>query len=420
MRRSAGASFAGKVASAPVASPVVGVGSGAPLPVHRKIKVGPTSLDSAGVARLTSALISGPLRGLVGQVGAGPVREVISELQADPDELTFPDTDAVASNVRQRVLVSRYMRTSQGSTPYMKAFSYPNRAGDHTAGVGPKVNDDAKAYWGPVQGDPGHVYWFDLSPAGKSDAYEALMRLFHEKKNPAARTLIHCDYLVSVIEFRAYAENVGRDRFNALVASGALPMQLKYNGFQDLVSRPLPPASGGPAAAAGRQPPLKEVPVSREDELLAGDHVVFFNHETYDLLNAGPREVWRLENAIVIDKQGGHYRYQGHGYFAPVRKDVLLNKILYYYNLNVATAQRLTRQATGTGKAADAARDKLKRDHNVVEGPPGHWQVSGASLLCNGRPVKRDLKPLTEAEAPALHNPCDGRIWVRRPIESKP
>ena len=356
---------------------------------------------------------------MVGQVGVGVVREAIGELDADPDQLAFPDIDALAGNIRQRVLVSHYMRTSQGSSPYMKAFSYPNRSGDNTVGVGPKVNDAAKGYWGSMQGDSKGVYWFDLKPTAKGHAYEALLSLFHETSRPAERTLIHCDYLVSVIEFRAYAENLGHDRFNALVASGALPMRLKYDGFSDLVSKPLP-AAGGPSAAAGRQPPLKMVPVAREDFIIVCEHVVFYNHETYDLLNQGPREVWRLENAIVIDKTQGELHYQGHGYFAPVTKDVLRGKILHYYNLNVAAAKRLVSQASGTGKAAADARDSLRVRHNVSEGPAGHWHVSGLSQICPGHSVMRELKPLTEAEAPALKSPCDQQIWVRRPIENKP
>jgi len=392
--------------------------------VQRKIRVGATTLDRSASTKLTSALISGPLKALVSQLGAGVVTEAISELQSDPELLTFSDLDAVASNVRVRVLVSRYMRVSQGSSGIMKAFSYPDREADKTKGVKAKVNDAAAAFWGLVQGWPG-AYYIDLSPKGKANAYQALIRLFTEQRDPHKRTLIHCDYLVSVIEFRAYAENLGEARFNALVASGALPMRLKYDGFDDLKKLPLP-TLGGPAAAKGRQPPLKQVSVGGKEDLLVGDHVVFYNHESYDVLTSVNHDVWRLENAIVIDRAGGQFRYQGHGYPTPVKEDALLDGMLFHYNRNIDRARKITARIAQGGKSAGIARAELAKEYPYVkEANPGHWTIDGPDpaqlyiTLC-GRRVSRDLKHLTRAEAPALHSPCDGKIRVNRPIEATP
>lgn len=222
-------------------------GSAPGAAVQRKLRIGADLLDARRVNALISRLVSGPLRGLVTRAGLRLVTETIHELQSDPDVLTFPDLDALASNVRERVLVSYYMRVSQGSTRLLKAFSYPDREGDKTKGIPAKVNDDAKQFWGPVQNWPG-TYYFDLSPTGKANAYAAVTRLFKEWTEPRKRTLIHCDYLVSLVEFRAYAENLGTQRFNALVASGALPLRLKWNGFTDLLRLP------GPLRAARQQP----------------------------------------------------------------------------------------------------------------------------------------------------------------------
>ena len=386
-----------------------------PLLVQRRIRLGATTLDGAAAAKLASDLVAGPLKGLAG--GPSLVREAVSELHGDPDVLSFADVDAVASNVRARVLASHYMRTSQGTTKALKAFSYPDREGDGTKGVAPKVNDDATGLWGPVQSWPG-TYYFDLSPTGKADPYKALIRLFTEHSDPHKRTLIHCDYLVSLIEFRAYAENLGPQAFNALVASGEVSMRLKYDGFTELGSTPRP---GSAAAAAGRVPPLRQVTLTDKNELLLGDHVVFFNHETYDVLTSVKRDVWRLENAIVIDRVGSQFRYQGHGYFTPVTEDALLNGMLGHYNRNVDKARAIARRVADPGPPGLAARNELTRDYpNVRPVSPGQWEIAGASQLCSGRPVKRELKHLTAAEAPALKNPCDGVIRVRRPIERAP
>ncbi len=273
-----------------------------------KIRLGAKDLDMAGVRKLTNDLVANRLYDIVPSVvKAQLVRETVREMHAVSDVLDFTDADAVASDVRHRVLLSHYMRISQGSTPFLKAFSYPDRKGDGTEGVGPKVNDDAANYWSPVQ-DVNSDYYFDLSPIGQSNPYEALVKLFKEWKDPHKRTLIHCDYLLSVLEFRAYAENVGISRFNQLVQTGALPLRLKWNGFTDLLRTP--------AISSATTAPLKEVEVSSKNDLIVGDHVVFYNHESYDALIEGVGGIWRLENAIVIDRVNGQLRYQGHGYLA--------------------------------------------------------------------------------------------------------
>jgi hypothetical protein len=311
------------------------------------------------------------------------------------------------------------MRASQGSTRLLKAFSYPDRDGDGTKGIPAKVNDDAVSLWGPVHNWPGN-YYFDLSPAGKADAYQALVKLFTEQRDPGKRTLIRCDYLVSVIEFRAYAQNLGPARFNALVNTGAIPMRLKYDGFTDLMRSPLP-APSGPTVPPGRVPPLKQVTLTSKSELILCDHVTFFNDESYDVLTSVKHDVWRLENAIVIDRVGGQFRYQGHGYFTPVTEDALLDGMLFHYNRNVDAARGIAQRAEQHGPGGTAARAELARDYpNVHEITPGHWVIAGPSAVCGGRPVQRDLKHLTRAEAPALKHPCDGMIRVNRPIEATP
>ncbi len=384
--------------------------------VQRKIRLGGTDLDEAGVRQLANDLVANKLKDVVpGVVSAQLVLETVREMHAVSDILDFIDAEAVASDVRHRVLLSHYMRVSQGSTPLRKAFSYPDRKSDGTEGVGPKVNDDAAAYWGPVQDD----YYFDLSPTGLLNPYEAIVKLFKEWTDPHKRTLIHCDYLVSVLEFRAYAENIGIPRFNLLVQTGALPIQLKWNGFTDLLQTPA--ISVGPFnIPLAPTAPLKEVPVSSKNDLIVGDHVVFYNHESYDALIEGVGGIWRLENAIVIDRVSGQFRYQGHGYFSPVTEDVLLDGMIRQYNRHVDEARGIIyRTEHGSAVARQAASDQLTNDYpNVKRKMSGGWEVRGQGLC--GNIVTRDLKHLTRAEAPGLIDPCSGEILVKRPVEQKP
>src|SRR5262249_3066162 len=126
-------------------------------------------------------------------------------------------TDLVA-DVRDKVKIALYMRATQqgkigADKKVMKGFSYPNRKGDGTEGEKARVNEAAKAFWGPRLGGTS-TYYFELSPAGKKNAYQAITSLFTEQAEPKLRTLIHCDYLVSIIEYRVWAESLGIEMFN--------------------------------------------------------------------------------------------------------------------------------------------------------------------------------------------------------------
>lgn len=390
--------------------------------VQRTIRLGGVDLDAAGVSNLANDLVTNRLRAIVpAVVNQALIRETIREMQAASTVLDFADADAVASNVRHRVLLSHYMRASQGSTRLLKAFSYPDRASDGTSGVGPKVNDDATAYWGAVQ----DAYYFDLSPAGLLNPYQALIKLFTEQTNPHKRTLIHCDYVISLLQFRAYAENIGIPRFNALVATGALSvpgepsMRLKWNGFEELVRRPAV-TMGLVVIPMAPTAPLQRVTVSSRDDLVVGDHVVFYNHASYDALIQQVGGIWRLENAIVIDRVGGQLRYQGHGYFSPVTEDVLLAGMIRQYNRHIDEARAIVHRIDhgSASQRASAEADRLARYSNVRRKLGGGWEVSGSGLC--GTPVTRDLTHLTPAEAPGLIHPCGGGISVSRPVERIP
>jgi hypothetical protein len=383
-------------------------GATARASVQRRIQLGGTMLDRAAVSRTTDDLVRVRLRDLTGRPAQESlVRETVRELDQSSDTHTFGTIDALAANVRQRVLTSQYMRRSQGTTPHSMAFSYPDSRLDGTVGVGPKVNAAAVTYWGPVQGSP---YFFDLTPAGRADAYQAIMALFVEHTEPRRRSLLHCDYVVSIIRARSYAETIGSVEFNRLVSTGALRLQLRYDMFSVMEA-----AQG----AGGRTPPLQNVTVASEHDLIVGDHVVFWNHPSYDPLIEGTHGVWRLENAIVIDRHGGELRYQGHGYFSPVNKAHLIRGMLHHYNTHVDEALAITRRIDhGTAAARAAAQAELSTRFPRVfrRAVGGGWEIRGVGF--ESVPTVRELKHLTAAEAPGLVSPISHQIDVRRPVET--
>ncbi len=408
------------------------MGRAYPGVVQRIIAIGGTDLDAAEVTSTQNDIVTIHLVDIVNNTSGtllftnsyreNLIRDTILDMHEASARFQYGSVDDLARDVRQRVLASLYMRQSQGRTRSLMGFSYPDRASDGTAGVGPRVNEAALspvAYWGPVQ-DPAGDYYFELTADGRADAHQAIVKLFAEQSNPHLRTLIHCDYLLGVLQYRAWAESLGVSRFNEGVSTGliAAPV-LKWNGFADLERRTFIPTPG--IVPVGIEVPLQAVTVASEDDLIIGDHVVFYNHESYDALIEGVGGIWRLENAIVIDRRGGENRYQGHGYFAPVTKNHLLAGMIRQYNRHVTAARQLTRavdRAT-TASQRTMALSRLHADYpNVYEKLSGGWEIDGEGFC--GTFVTRDLRPLTMGEAPGLTHPCSGNIRARRPIHTTP
>ncbi|HEY2474813.1 MAG TPA: DUF4157 domain-containing protein, partial [Candidatus Cybelea sp.] len=178
--------------------------------IQRKIVLSGKTLDSKASDALAHDLLKHELHDISpGTVPQSLVLETVREMDSASNALVFASRDDLATDVRRRVLLSHEMRMSQGSATWRKAFSYPDRASDGTAGVQAKVNDAATSLWSPRQEDAEGHYYFDLSPAGQDNPYAALTALFTEQKDARKRTLIHCDYVLSVLEFRSYAESIG-------------------------------------------------------------------------------------------------------------------------------------------------------------------------------------------------------------------
>jgi hypothetical protein len=331
-------------------------------------------------------------------------------------ELGHRYTSLFIQDVRQRVLVALYMRATQQGTivdkSVAKGFSYPDRESDGTKGVEAKVNDAAASFWGPRQGGKS-TYSFPLSDAGKKNAYAAITALFTPHVEAKERTLIHCDYLVSIIEYRAWAETIGIDKFNKNVEYGNIPLVLKFDGFAELSKE----IKVSDEKSATPMHPLEKVTVGSEADLVVGDHVVFYNHPTYDPLTENDPDVWKLENAIVVGADKGGLLFQGHGYPTPVPKSTLMTAMCNKYNLHVDRALALIKAEQGAKGKAAKDRAKAAREAkypNVVRKAGGGWEVVGRSTVTE-RVERRDLGYLALATAPGLHHPRDGALIARRP-----
>lgn len=332
---------------------------------------------------------------------------IVDEMFSSGDDFKFEDYNELNTEVFKRMRTSQLMEASQEGFSAFGAFGYPDKK------LGPRVNAAAKKYWGPVQDEAGD-YFFELSSDGRDDAYKAITSLFEHQRKKKNRTLIHCDYLASVIHMRVFAETIGAAEFNKRVKDGTIPLTLKWNGFQDIEDLP------GHAPA---QESLQEVRPSSEKDIIIGDHVIFWNHSAYDVINANIGNAWRLENAIVVNQSGGQLLFEGHG-SGSVRRpgsDVdtreltsrdLLHRLMYEFNKVV----RMAKDLIHVHKFG-----QLHTDFPNVNPVGSQWRIQGDN---DYKHVDVELKELTSVHDPdliGLHDPADPSQmnFVKRPIESK-
>jgi hypothetical protein len=331
---------------------------------------------------------------------------IIEDMAEASDRLEFEDENELLREVKKRVKTSHLMRISQGIVirgKWRYAFGYPYRG--KAKNCGPRVNEAAKKYW---SGPKGH-YYFTLSKYGRENAFDALQTLFVLQKNPCKRTLIHCDYLVSVLHFRAYAESLGKSEFNKRVKDGTIPMALKWNGFTDIEQS---------FWRSSKRESLQVVTVSKREDLIIGDHVILFNHQSYDALIKGVGGVWRLENAILVDRRGGVDLFQGHGYRGPVSELKMKKGMRAQYNKHVENVKRFIRWlGSRSADKRKKARDGLNR-YKGIKKRGGEYRIIGTGFC--GTPVDEPLLTPALDKLPGLNDPCNpGRLWpVRRPVES--
>lgn len=97
---------------------------------------------------------------------------------------------------------------------------------------------------------------------------------------------------MSLVHFQSLAQTVGKTEFNRrLKAYGTKKIILRWNAFSDLqIDTDL--------AKPGIQRELRSLQVSHPsspDDLVIGDHVYFWNHQAYDLINEKIGNAWRLK-----------------------------------------------------------------------------------------------------------------------------
>jgi hypothetical protein len=397
---------------------------------------------------------------------------VLEDMAASADDMRFHDEAELERELVQRLRASGLMLESQPPPGHPRAFGYPYR-GDARL-YGPRVNFAARAYWdahdtvwgaGPIVavdyndrshsreaariaheyltdadrarrfGDLPPAYSFVLNARGIADPVAALTTLFVPQP-PHHRTLMHCDYLVTAIQLRAFAESLGPDEFRRRVQRGEIghrvmsdgrrAVVLAAHGFEDLNVRD---TTGGvtPADNPNWQLPtpggsaLRTVRVASLSDLVIGDHVRFYNHWAYDSLSLG-QGVWSHENAILVHRDRGADVFLGHGSGQRTALG-MREELLRHFNQYAASALADAHEAdahpnSARGRAAWAS---LRRRGVFRDGD--RWTVAA---VVEGRQLSTPLRLLNVDDIPGLYEPetyvgpqSPGQLGeVRRPAGS--
>ncbi|WP_421735228.1 hypothetical protein [Cellulomonas sp.] len=366
-------------------------------------------------------------------------REVMRDMAATSNVLDFASRSELRDELVKRVTMITVMADAQESRGGLAPFGYPFTGASPY--WGPRVGYAARDLWVPptpdgydrrldaakratirglprsqrhtVFGDQGSSYQFRLSPTGVRDPWDAIMLLF-EPQPPHKRTLVHCDYLVSLVHFRAFMAVKGKTAFNAAIAAhGPGRVVLKYDLFTELE-----PSVGHGAGARPGLGSIRQVVPSSEGDLVLGDHVYFFNHPGYDLINKNVGNAWRLENAVLVARRGGADVFLGHGSGRRTHAE-MRGKLAEEYNDVARIVLALVRR-TGRGSAASrtAARTELGARFPDVVQVAGAWRVVGTGML--GVAVDMPLRLLRPADVPGLFDPSSPGVLyrVRRAAES--
>lgn len=435
----------GHAAQAPGGDPVV----------RRKVILSGTEMDSkARHAFLKAHKWSSARRALA----------VMEDMAAAADLFDFSDEHELEAEINKRLSTVAHMEESQTSVEKIpgdkrSAFGYPFSGA--SALYGPRVNYAARKYWEPavadnyaqrtdkaknkklqalprherctVYGDQCGDYGWKLSPDGRKDPYHAIAFLFAPQP-PHKRTLIHCDYLISLVNLMSLADSVGPAEFNKRIAAfGPDKLFLKWNAFTDLHAATLERTATGEFAKAATggliaKPGLRStqrVRPSSEADLVIGDHVVFFNHIAYDLINQNVGNAWRLENAVLVSREKGKDVFLGHGSGYRTSEEMRI-KLAKEFDEVAKKATEQTKRASSPHKAVrDAAQAELVSRFPNIKLVGGQWRIQGVPDLLKDSacpksmdlPLRDDIKP---AEVIGPRSPCDPTKMneVERPIES--
>jgi hypothetical protein len=369
-------------------------------------------------------------------------RKILNDLRAvKKDELDFESEAELQTEIFKRLRTSQLMKESQAS----EAFAYPESLPEDCPGydkVMPpetrrpniskhaRVNKEAKDYWTDVILGPEVIYYFALTPLGREHGFDAIEKLFARQASTCDKTLIHCDYLTSVIQLRAFAESIGKNTFDERVKSGAITFYLTYFGAEYITATDVrPPRKGMVGPVAPKAVSLQVMRPASEEDLLIGDHVMFWNHLAYDALTLTKGGPWRLENAVIVDKnEKGEDLFEGHGAptlgdkTVPGTKDEMLGALMTVYNRVADPAIDLTRQVE---EGFPDAEKKLKEEYpQVHRGSDGKWFVNELPKNFH-RPKKfyelRTLFTGNDPEIIGLRDEINPNLMglVERPVESR-
>lgn len=379
-------------------------------------------------------------------------KSVLDDMADAGDTFDFTDEAELTTEVVKRVATAEHIVESQQTVEKIPgdkrtAFGYP------FSGLailyGPRVNYAARELWRPappddyalrrdktknktllglprherfrVYGDQGSSYSWVLTDKGKADPYSAIALLFVPQP-PHRRTLLHCDYLISIVNFMSLADSIGKVDFNKRIAAfGAGRIRLRFDAFTDLHPVVFEAIVGkGMVQRPGLQSMQRVRPTSERDFVI-GDHVVFFNHMAYDLINERIGNAWRLENAVVVRREPkGDDIFLGHGSGRKTTRQ-MRDKLAEEFNDVARLALALTSKAASKDTAiATKAQADLSAKFPRVTRVSGDWRIFGAGRLCATVAVNEKLRTIKGAEVIGPRDPCDRTKMyvVERPVES--
>jgi hypothetical protein len=363
-------------------------------------------------------------------------KAVMLDMHVSADAFYFDTNEELKTEIEKRVNTALLTQHTQdvhkvrGSSS--KSFGYPFTGSARL--YGPRVNYSARDYWTPgvpdnyawrsdrrknarlralprseryqVYGDQAPGYKWTLTTHGKADPHSAIVKLFVAQSKVRHRSLMHCDYMLATVHFRAFMRSTTKVDFKSRVARyGADRIKLTYDMDWAHLRADLPAGGTKPLGS------LQLVVPSSERDLVIGDHVTFSNHATYDLINKSVGNAWRLENAVLIYKSSrGADVFLGHG--SGRKTDLQMRqKLAKEYNKVARKALRLVRKAENGDVAARA---KLKDDFNVRK-VGGRYCIIGT-----GGRVEKELTTIKASDVPGLRDPEDiSKMYlVVRPKES--
>ncbi|HEY2069701.1 MAG TPA: DUF4157 domain-containing protein [Rhizomicrobium sp.] len=370
--------------------------------------------------------------------GDAKAAKIVVDILDVKSKLSYADAAEFRADVKKRLSVSNGMVESQSkqkigvSNKYKLAFGYPSELDPGCDGyVAPapgqeenqknaRVNKAArdKNYWeGPLFKGQDY-YYFVLTAEGKKHGFDALQTLFTQQASVCDRTLIHCDYLVNVVEFRAYAEAMGQEKFDAAVLSGKVDMTLNWSGF-------------APGYKDWKKSPkslgyTQRVVLTSKNDLIIGDHVIFFNHLAFAPMNTVGND-WQLENAILTDKDDdGNDLFLGHGSKRGDGRGQTEHKMLvelgWAFNALIKEPLELSEKVRIDGDASAEAK--------LLKGWPNVHKKGNDFIVRDAKRGNREY-PLQPADTnapeddeylPGLLDPMDrSKLYpIDRPIESEP